>query len=90
MRALQTAQRTGRTFRETFPTLAEVVCECALCNGRVYRDEVALLVIEDGVMAFPEAVRRKVDEEDAAIVEGASLQERALRAFVDERRKAAA
>lgn len=53
----------GTSLRELFPTLTQVTCEC--CAG-TFVDEVALLLIEDAVIAYRDALVAKTERDDGA------------------------
>lgn len=53
-----------------------MTCEC--CE-RTYVDEVALLAIEDAVMAFVEALRSKIDRDRDAFAEAERRTQEARR-----------
>ena len=67
------AEATGRTLQELLPELTAVRCECC---GRSEVDEVALVVICEGVMSFRDALVERVarDREAWAEAERATAQ----------------
>jgi hypothetical protein len=71
------AERTGQSLQETFPDLTRVSCEC--CGG-VFVDEVALLVIEDALIAYREALVEKREADAGAWADAYAAVDQAQRA----------
>lgn len=52
-----------------------MTCECALCNGLVYVDEVALFVIEDALTSFVETVREGFARDQSALADAIAISD---------------
>jgi hypothetical protein len=67
----------GTSLRELFPTLTLVTCEC--CAG-TFVDEVALLMIEDAVVTYRDALNEKRERDQAAWADAERQTAEAMRA----------
>lgn len=75
LQALNLAERTATSIRELFPTLTTVTCDC--CD-ETFVDEVALLMIEDAIVTHRDALREKLERDDAAWAEAEQQMRQAL------------
>jgi hypothetical protein len=57
-----------------------VTCECGICDGGPFVDELAAFYIEDAVMDFRDELRAKLQREDAAWAEAERATAQALAA----------
>jgi hypothetical protein len=62
-----------------------VPCECGICDGGPFVDEVAQLYVEDAVLDFRDQLRAVLRRENEGADEAVSLTAQALAAFRKQR-----
>ncbi len=75
MRALALVERTGHSFQETFRSLTAVRCDCC---SETFVDEVALIVIEEALVEYRDALLAKAERDRAAWAEAHAVTAEAL------------
>ena len=70
---------TGQTLATIFPTLTRMRCECELCAGAEYVDEVGLMIVEDAVRTYARELRGKAREREDAFADAQRVMDDALK-----------
>lgn len=65
----------GTSIRELFPTLTRVTCDCC---GETFVDEAGLLMVEDAIVSFRDALVAKHEKDKAAWSDAFALADQAL------------
>lgn len=68
----------GQPWATMFPTLTRVRCDCALCEGAEYVDEVGLMLIEDAVRGYVRELRARANQYDDAVADAQRVMDAEL------------
>jgi len=65
----------GQPWATLFPTLTRVKCDCPLCDGAEYVDEVGLMLVEDAIRAYVGELRAKAAQFDSALADAQRIMD---------------